>query len=195
SSGCGRWRWGLPRRGWSSGNGRAQRMPEATLLVEIGCEELPARQVRQLAEGLGAGLQRRLAEAQLIDKGQQAQAQWTPRRLIVVQAGVRERQPMREEEMLGPPAGLCRQERRGGGRAVPGANRQGRIRGIEAQGWRGRGGGAAGRDHSGGVRGAGTAAFDALGRRDAVSAAGAVGAGAAGGSCDSISAGGAGIRN
>lgn len=82
-------------------------MPEATLLVEIGCEELPARQVRQLAEGFGTGLQRRLAEAQLIDKGQQAQAQWTPRRLIVVQAGVRERQPMSEEEVLGPPARLC----------------------------------------------------------------------------------------
>ena len=73
------------------------------LLIELGCEELPARlldhQSRLLAEGLG----RRLAEAGLIEDAMSAERMATPRRLAVRFSKVLVRQPDRELERKGPP--------------------------------------------------------------------------------------------
>ncbi len=74
----------------------------ADLLIELGCEELPARllaeQSRLLAEGLGQGL----IDAGLIDNTQGVIALDTPRRLAVRVNEVRARQADRELERKGP---------------------------------------------------------------------------------------------
>jgi len=78
------------------------------LLIELGCEELPARliesQVKQLAKGIGD----RLADAGMIDAGTNDASQpdiyATPRRLAVCFKDVLERQADRELERKGPAA-------------------------------------------------------------------------------------------
>jgi len=71
-------------------------------LIELGCEELPARllaeQSRLLAEGLGQGL----LDAGLIDNTNAVTALATPRRLAVRIDKVRARQADRELERKGP---------------------------------------------------------------------------------------------
>ena len=52
----------------------------ADLLVELLCEELPAKAVADLARGLAAGLGERLGKAGIEHPADQAQALWTPRR-------------------------------------------------------------------------------------------------------------------
>jgi glycyl-tRNA synthetase beta chain len=71
------------------------------LLVEIGCEELPASWLRPLTSQL-----RELAEAQLAAfrlKSDQAETYATPRRLALRVARVAERQEDLEETVTGPP--------------------------------------------------------------------------------------------
>lgn len=82
-------------------------MPEATapLLVEIGCEELPARMVGELASKFAENLKSRLKDARLIES--EVSCAWTPRRLIVFHPEVRLRQPVAEEEVIGPPARIA----------------------------------------------------------------------------------------
>ncbi|MGH9475991.1 MAG: glycine--tRNA ligase subunit beta [Terriglobales bacterium] len=76
-------------------------MPDtAPLLVEIGCEELPARMVASLAQAFSANLNQRLQVVQL----GRGEAAWTPRRLVFYAPEVQLRQPEGEEEVVGPPA-------------------------------------------------------------------------------------------
>ncbi|MGH3182862.1 MAG: glycine--tRNA ligase subunit beta, partial [Streptosporangiaceae bacterium] len=77
-------------------------------MVELGCEELPARQVEALASQLGEALVAELRRAQLLgaESGRLTIAS-TPRRLICLQPEVLERQPETEEEVIGPPARLA----------------------------------------------------------------------------------------
>ena len=75
----------------------------ADLLLELGCEELPARllddQVGLLADGIGNGL----AEAGLFDTDQTIEKLSTPRRLAIRIPAVLDRQPDRMLDRKGPP--------------------------------------------------------------------------------------------
>lgn len=72
------------------------------LLLELGCEELPALQIQQQAERLLDGLSKRLIDGGLIDPS--ATRQWlaTPRRLAVLIEEVQTRQADRILERKGP---------------------------------------------------------------------------------------------
>ncbi len=74
------------------------------LLVEIGCEEIPARFLDEARDDLGERLLAALEEARLLPPAAEA-ARWysTPRRLAVWVPGVLERQPDLVEEVVGPP--------------------------------------------------------------------------------------------
>jgi glycyl-tRNA synthetase beta chain len=71
------------------------------LLVEIGCEELPASWLPGLSRQLAERTAVRLAEARLA--GAPPEAYSTPRRLVVVASHVAERQDDLEETVTGPP--------------------------------------------------------------------------------------------
>jgi len=73
------------------------------LLIELGCEEMPARLLESQASGLFDGLARRLSEAGL--EFERAASGWlaTPRRLTARFAGMAEGQPDQVLERLGPP--------------------------------------------------------------------------------------------
>ena len=73
-----------------------------SLLIELGCEELPANGLRRRAEQLADGLSRGLAEAGLSDETSRVQAFATPRRLAVRLSSVATRQPDRTLERKGP---------------------------------------------------------------------------------------------
>ncbi len=78
----------------------------AAFLIEIGTEEIPARMVRQAADDLAEALSGSLREARLDpgpDRELDVQRYATPRRLAVLALGLRERQPDRQEELIGPP--------------------------------------------------------------------------------------------
>lgn len=79
-------------------------MPEA-LLLEIGCEEIPARMVAGLARQLAEKLNHDLKELGLA--ASDGHAQWTPRRLIFVHPAVQGQQPLNEIEIQGPPIRLA----------------------------------------------------------------------------------------
>ncbi|MGH9519862.1 MAG: glycine--tRNA ligase subunit beta, partial [Terriglobales bacterium] len=79
-------------------------MPEP-LLLEIGCEEMPARFVAGLARQLADKLNNHLKELGLAESP--GNAQWTPRRLIYLHPAVREQQPVSEVEVQGPPVRLA----------------------------------------------------------------------------------------
>jgi len=74
----------------------------ADLLVELGCEELPARLIMGQLELLAESLGRQLAEAGLIEGQHEAIRLATPRRLAVRFPGVLARQADRELERKGP---------------------------------------------------------------------------------------------
>lgn len=73
-------------------------MPE--LLLELGCEELPASFVRKAYEDLHSGLAARLAESGVLDG--QGTRMGTPRRLIVSFPNVLPRQEDKQVEQRGP---------------------------------------------------------------------------------------------
>ncbi len=75
-------------------------MPE--LLLELGCEELPATSVADAFEGLKNAVVDAMEDAKLLESGFKATALGTPRRLIVSVAGVIDRQPDERKEMRGP---------------------------------------------------------------------------------------------
>ncbi|HXR96335.1 MAG TPA: glycine--tRNA ligase subunit beta [Terriglobales bacterium] len=77
-------------------------MPER-LLVEVGCEEMPARMVEDLARQFASNLSRQLKEHGLLDTSADPTVAWTPRRLVYVAEAVVEHQPTTEEEVTGPP--------------------------------------------------------------------------------------------
>jgi glycyl-tRNA synthetase beta chain len=74
----------------------------ADLLVELLCEELPAKAVADLAKGLRAGLSERLSKAGIEHPAEQAQALWTPRRIAVLIPAVALAQPEQTSERRGP---------------------------------------------------------------------------------------------
>jgi glycyl-tRNA synthetase beta chain len=75
------------------------------LLVELGCEEIPARFLDEARDDFGGRLLSTLAEARLLPPSSEP-ARWfsTPRRLTVWVPAVLERRPDMVEEIVGPPA-------------------------------------------------------------------------------------------
>lgn len=75
---------------------------KAPLLIEIGCEELPARLIGQQLELLAQGLEQRLSEAGLIADDCTIERFGTPRRLAIRIAEVADRQADQILERKGP---------------------------------------------------------------------------------------------
>jgi glycyl-tRNA synthetase beta chain len=73
----------------------------AELLLELGCEELPATFVRKAYSDLRDKVSEILVEAKLGD-GSGVDAIGTPRRLIISASGIRERQSDEIKEVRGP---------------------------------------------------------------------------------------------
>lgn len=71
------------------------------LLLEIGCEEIPAKFVSRALAELPAQVTTRLAAARLAHTG--VSVMGTPRRLTVIVRGLDETQPDLREEVVGPP--------------------------------------------------------------------------------------------
>ena len=76
-------------------------MSRASLLVEIGTEELPPKALRSLMEAFGETLTSTLDEARLAHAGTHVYA--SPRRIAVIVDDVQARQPDRSVEHKGPP--------------------------------------------------------------------------------------------
>jgi glycyl-tRNA synthetase beta chain len=73
------------------------------LLIEIGCEEIPARFIPPGLQALSDGLGKLLTGARLNDADSlQIKTLGTPRRLALIAEGLPERQPDLEEQILGP---------------------------------------------------------------------------------------------
>ncbi|MGH9453023.1 MAG: glycine--tRNA ligase subunit beta [Terriglobia bacterium] len=72
------------------------------LLVEIGCEEIPARFLTDAQHNFGERLKTAFAEARLVREGSQFQTYSTPRRLVAYFPAVLIRQPDLEETLHGP---------------------------------------------------------------------------------------------
>jgi glycyl-tRNA synthetase beta chain len=79
-------------------------------LLEVGCEEIPARFLRDAEKSLGERVQAALNEVRLLPvatgeavRGPLLQMYSTPRRLVVYVPALLARQPERVEEVLGPP--------------------------------------------------------------------------------------------
>ncbi|GJM08052.1 MAG: glycine--tRNA ligase beta subunit [Lysobacteraceae bacterium] len=75
----------------------------ASLLVEIGTEELPPKALLSLSRALTDGLFAALRSADLVDDDASVESFETPRRLAVRISNVAERQADRKEQKLGPP--------------------------------------------------------------------------------------------
>jgi len=74
----------------------------AELLLEVGCEELPATFVRKATTDLRQQVLVRLKDSNLLETGWAATELSTPRRLIVQVTGLKTRLEDREEEVRGP---------------------------------------------------------------------------------------------
>ncbi len=73
-----------------------------TLLIELGCEELPAAQIESLVGALGKGVLDHLATHDMVDPDQATHLLATPRRLAVVIEDVLAEQPSQTIERKGP---------------------------------------------------------------------------------------------
>ena len=85
------------------------------LLLEVGCEEIPARFLHDAEKGLGERVQAALREARLLPEASRRfrsgragrepplRTYSTPRRLVVHVPALLARQPDKVEEILGPP--------------------------------------------------------------------------------------------
>jgi glycyl-tRNA synthetase beta chain len=71
------------------------------LLLEIGCEEIPAKFVSRALAELPAQVSAKLAAARLTHAG--VSVMGTPRRLVVMVRGLEETQPDLREDVVGPP--------------------------------------------------------------------------------------------
>jgi glycyl-tRNA synthetase beta chain len=74
------------------------------LLLEVRCEEIPARMLVPATRELGTRLFEELLARGLTPT--EVQTGFTPRRLVLVLKGVPAREPDRQEEMIGPPASV-----------------------------------------------------------------------------------------
>ncbi len=77
------------------------------LLIELGCEEIPARMLQSLAEEFARCLVHHLNSARVLPPGAEPQVAWTPRRLICLMPEVLEHQPENIEQILGPAARIA----------------------------------------------------------------------------------------
>jgi len=81
------------------------------LLLEVGCEEIPARFLSHAQKQFGERVHAALAEARLlpgvVDHDAALQSCSTPRRLVLHIPAVLERQPDKVEEVLGPPVKIA----------------------------------------------------------------------------------------
>ncbi len=82
----------------------------ATLLLEVGCEEIPDRMVEGARRDLAAAVEASLREHRLLQAGapgetgrEEVRSYATPRRLAVQVPGVVRRQPDETQEVTGPP--------------------------------------------------------------------------------------------
>lgn len=73
-----------------------------TLLIELGCEELPAKSLVRQAEMLATGMHKQLADAGLMESDSRLRWLATPRRLAIVGEGIAPRQADRRLERKGP---------------------------------------------------------------------------------------------
>ena len=73
-----------------------------TLLIELGCEELPAKALVRQAELLSSGMHKQLVDAGLMDVEDGMRWLATPRRLAVMAENVMPRQADRKLERKGP---------------------------------------------------------------------------------------------
>lgn len=73
-----------------------------TLLIELGCEELPAKALVRQAEMLSTGMEKQLVDAGLMESGVGLRWFATPRRLAILAEGVAPRQADRKLERKGP---------------------------------------------------------------------------------------------
>jgi glycyl-tRNA synthetase beta chain len=80
--------------------------PVRELLLEIGCEEIPAGMIARAEEELKAILEKYLAAENLLASGK-IEAYGGPRRLVAVAGGVRAKQPDVEREVTGPPKSVA----------------------------------------------------------------------------------------
>ncbi|HET6613761.1 MAG TPA: glycine--tRNA ligase subunit beta [Kofleriaceae bacterium] len=76
----------------------------ADLLVELGCEEIPAGFLAEAVDWLEGVFPERLAQARLAVASRDVKVFGTPRRLVLTAAGIPERQPDLAEKVVGPPA-------------------------------------------------------------------------------------------
>ncbi|MFW6341354.1 MAG: glycine--tRNA ligase subunit beta, partial [Wenzhouxiangella sp.] len=76
--------------------------PHFPLLIELGCEELPAGQIMSQLQLLAEGLHSRLRDAGLVEDDRPATLFGTPRRLAVYFPAVRASQPDQVQERKGP---------------------------------------------------------------------------------------------
>ena len=94
------------------------------LLIEIGCEEIPADWVESLAKGFAAGVSEGLERERLTTEAIRPHS--TARRLVVEGTGIPEAQEDEVREALGPPWRLARDSEGAWSRAAAGfARRQG----------------------------------------------------------------------
>jgi len=77
-------------------------MSEKALLIELGCEEIPASLVRGLSEALANGILRALQESGLVEKDATFKVFGTPRRLAVLVDRVAAKQDTQTIERRGP---------------------------------------------------------------------------------------------
>ena len=74
------------------------------LLVEIGCEEIPARFLEGARRSFAEALEKGCREAGLLaDSSPAACSYSTPRRLVAWVSSLLEKQPDKVQEILGPP--------------------------------------------------------------------------------------------
>jgi glycyl-tRNA synthetase beta chain len=90
----------------------------AALVVEIGCEEIPARFVAGAEHDLGQRLAAALRDARLLEGQAPVKTGSTPRRLVAYVPELRSRQPDRIHQVLGPPVRAAFDQH---GRATPAA--------------------------------------------------------------------------
>lgn len=78
----------------------------AELLLEIGCEEIPARMISRAADELQVILEKYFSTERLLTQGR-VKTFGAPRRLVAVASGLLPKQPDLEREVTGPPVSVA----------------------------------------------------------------------------------------
>ncbi|MEO0367630.1 MAG: glycine--tRNA ligase subunit beta [Pseudomonadota bacterium] len=77
-------------------------MTSASLLIELGTEELPPKALKKLSEAFTKEIAEGLLEAKLVSAGAEVSPYATPRRLAIVVGNVLEQQPSQQVDRRGP---------------------------------------------------------------------------------------------